>query len=271
MIIKRSERKHQLCGKLILSLTSYPPRFDKLHLTIKTMLNQSIRPDNIILWIARDDMERLPATVTKLAQQYDDFLIRPCDDLRSYKKLVPTLVEYPDAYIVIGDDDVYYPSDWLKKLLDTYEESRTVVANRAHRVKHSNSTILPYKQWDLNCKSGRGCTLMATGVGGVLYPPNCFASDVLNEQLFMSLCSTADDVWFFWMSRTNGYDTVTTAENMNIVNWIGSHETGLAQTNVTKHGNDICIQNRIQHFGFDSIYATFKRDERSTSESDAYD
>ena len=52
--------RHRLPSELIVSLTSYPPRFKTLHLTIKSLLDQTVRPDRIILWIGRGAMDLIP-------------------------------------------------------------------------------------------------------------------------------------------------------------------------------------------------------------------
>ena len=39
-----------------------------------------------------------------------------------------------------------------------------------------------------------------TGVGGVLYPPNCFSKEVLREDVFLNKCPYADDIWFWVMA-----------------------------------------------------------------------
>ena len=44
---------------------------------------------------------------------------------------------------------------------------------------------------------------MPTGNAGVLYPPKCFHSDVLNSKVFMKLCPSTDDIWFKVMSLLN--------------------------------------------------------------------
>ena len=54
-ITHHSKKKHQLPAPLIVSLTSYPVRFKTLPKTLKCLLNQSIIPDKIILWIAYED------------------------------------------------------------------------------------------------------------------------------------------------------------------------------------------------------------------------
>ncbi len=39
-----------------------------------------------------------------------------CEDIKSYKKLIPTLKKYPDAIIVTADDDLIYDNKWLEQL-----------------------------------------------------------------------------------------------------------------------------------------------------------
>ena len=43
-----------------------------------------------------------------------------------------------------------------------------------------------------------------TGVGGVLYPPNCFTSEAIREDIFLKCCPNADDIWFWAMALVRG-------------------------------------------------------------------
>lgn len=47
--------------------------------------------------------------------------IRFCENLRSYKKIIPALQEYPDAILITADDDWLYTQDWLAGLWCPYE------------------------------------------------------------------------------------------------------------------------------------------------------
>ena len=51
--------------KIIVSLTSFPARFEKLHLVIRSLLVQTMPPDAIILYLD-DDVEELPDSLRKL-------------------------------------------------------------------------------------------------------------------------------------------------------------------------------------------------------------
>ena len=81
---------HDLDAPLVVSLTSYPARFGSLHLVLQSLLMQTVRPDRVILWLAAGDETQLTPEITAL-----DVEIRICPNWRSYKKIVPTLLEAP--------------------------------------------------------------------------------------------------------------------------------------------------------------------------------
>ena len=58
--------RHQLPSRLIVSLTSYPARFKTLGLTIRSLLDQTVKPDLIVLWVDHAAMASLPQSVTEL-------------------------------------------------------------------------------------------------------------------------------------------------------------------------------------------------------------
>ncbi len=64
----------------------------------------------------------------------DRLEIRTCAPWRSYKKIVPTLLAHPGAFIATADDDLYYPADWLERLVAAAKGGAGVACLRAHRV-----------------------------------------------------------------------------------------------------------------------------------------
>ena len=111
-------------NELIISLTSYPPRINTACETVKTLLNQSMKANKVILWLAKEQFPNkekdLPVQLLDLTKQ--GLTIKWCKDIKSYKKLIPALAEYPDAVIVTFDDDVLYDENVLKELYDAYSE-----------------------------------------------------------------------------------------------------------------------------------------------------
>ena len=181
--------RHSLPGTLAVTLTSFPPRYPTLGLTLKSLLSQSVAPDRVDLWIAEPDLARLPDTVTSL--QAHGLTIHPCDDLRSYKKIIPALALGAADFLVIADDDVFYPRFWLERIVQSRHLDRTeVVCGRAHRIRLGrDGRPRPYREWESEIPKGAGSSLVfPTGVGGVLYEPGMFHPDVTRIDLFQSLC-----------------------------------------------------------------------------------
>jgi len=244
---RRSAPRHDRSQELIVSLTSYSRRFPTLHLTLRSLLTQSVRPDRVILWLAEADRHMLPTAVEDL--QRDGLEICCCDDLLSFKKIIPTLSIYPEADIVTADDDVYYWSDWLKELITAAERfPGNVVAHRLHKVVFNKQEIRPYRDWPKNIRDQTNDPHnFATGCLGVFYPAGCLHPEVLNRTAFMQLCPEADDVWLYWMARRNNRFEMHSGTRHGLVNWSGSQETSLWNRN--RHANDTQISAMIKTYG----------------------
>ena len=244
---RRPAPRHGRSRELIVSLTSYPGRFSTLHLTLKSLMTQSVRPDRVILWLAEADRHVLPTAVEKL--QRDGLEIRCCDDLLSFKKIIPTLSCYPNADIVTADDDEYYWPDWLRELITAAERfPGNVVAHRLHKMVFDAQGIRPYREWH---KSIEGQTEdphnIAIGCLGVFYPAGCFHPEVLNRAAFMQLCPTGDDLWLYWMVRSNGRFEIHSGSQHGQVSWHSSQKESLWNQNRNK--NDIQINAMIRTYG----------------------
>ncbi|MCQ2744253.1 MAG: glycosyltransferase family 2 protein, partial [bacterium] len=100
-------------NKIIVSLTSYRERFKKLPITIYSLLNQTLKPDKIILWIDNEteDLTTIPYEITRFIK--NGLEIRFVKDIKSYTKAIYAFKEYTDSIIVTADDDIYYRKNWL--------------------------------------------------------------------------------------------------------------------------------------------------------------
>lgn len=246
-------KPHALEAPLIVTLTSYPPRFPTLGATLRSLLDQTIQADRTILWVAEKDLPLLPDDVVALKDV--GLEIRSCADLRSYKKLIPALQAFPGAWFATADDDVYYPPDWLEGLVkEAAVHSRTVIATRAHLARLDESGhLVPYLDWNANTQHLHACLprtrLFPTGVGGVLYPPGAFADAVTDEDAFMRLCPYGDDIWFFWMARLAGTNHARTPAGFELLAWLRSQDVGLFHENQLNSRNDLQIRNMEEAYG----------------------
>lgn len=239
-------RPHGLPAPLVVSLTSYPARFADLHLVLRSLLTQSVAADRVILWLDQGDQDRLPPEVRALGVE-----TRICPDWRSYKKIVPTLADAPDAYVVTADDDLYYPPDWLEGLVARAAAGARVVCHRAHRVVLHEGLPAAYGDWLRNIAAPEaGPLIFPTGVGGVLYAPGVFHADVGDPALFQRLAPLADDVWLYWMHRMAGSRPEKIGGRFRIIEWPGSQTQNLRSTNLSGDGNDRAIAAMLAHYGF---------------------
>lgn len=250
---RRAQARQPLDGKLIVSLTSYPPRFGTLEYTLKTLLTQSIKPDLVVLWIYEQDYKHLPASIITMTGT--DFHIRTTEtNTRSFKKLIPTLGAYPDAYIATADDDVYYPGNWLASLVAALTPgAKEVVGHRGHHITlTADQAIEPYAAWEWEIAASRSvCAdrVLLTGCAGILYPPGSLAPEVMHEDRYMALCPTADDLWFYFMARKNGYTCRVISERFPLHTWSGSQGAALFHENVAGAMNDAAFRNLVGAYG----------------------
>ncbi|HSS38568.1 MAG TPA: glycosyltransferase family 2 protein [Polyangia bacterium] len=245
--------RHALPEQLIVSLTSYPPRFPFLANTVKSLLDQTVKPDRLILWIAAQDADVLPAPLRRLAAYGLEILT--CDDLRSFKKIIPVLERWPDSFVLTADDDLYYPPDWLKTIVDGYSPAQpAIVCRRAHLpTRAPDGRLAPYRDWqheiDMRNDPSPRPGLFPTGIGGVLYYPGSLAPEVTNREAFLALCPRADDVWLYWMGRRAGTRYRQVGGAFTQISWPRSQRVSLRHENVAAGENDRQIRAVEDHYG----------------------
>lgn len=253
---KNNVESHKLPKKLVVSFTSYKPRFATLLPTVLSLLQQKVVPDAIVLWVSSEDYKHIPRSIMKLQGKVNDqgttFEILKTIDTGPYKKIIPTLAHFKDQFVVTADDDIYYPAWWLQHLLEEYTgNDGVIICYRAHEITFSaKNTINPYNEWITNKPNVDRYLGFPVGVGGVFYPPASLDALVTNDDVFLKECPMADDIWLFWMARINGSITKKTRKQFKPICWPESQKVGLIITNVENNGNDQKIQNMLNRFGW---------------------
>ena len=192
--------------QLIISLTSFPERMDGLHLTVGSVLNQTIPADLVVIWLASSQfpngMGDVPSSLKSLLS--NKCQICWCDDMRSYKKLIPSLVEYPEALIVTVDDDIIYERKLMEKLLRGHEKHPDcIIASRVTKF-HSCSGILFNDDGGCSYWKQPSYLNKLVGCGACLYPPKSLDPKVLDYKTAKRLAPTSDDIWFWLMGVKAG-------------------------------------------------------------------
>lgn len=250
--MKRHHSEHA-----IVSLTSHPGRIDTVTPCIQSLLDQTCKPDKIILWLSKEQFpgleQELPDELKKL-QYRSVFEIKWVDDdLKPHKKYYYAMREYPEHPVIIVDDDVIYDNTLIEKLMNSYRKfPHCISCMRANMMMfRSDGTLRKYDGWLMGYQmllDTPSYQLMPTGVGGVLYPPHSIPEDAFNIQDIKETCLFTDDLWLKMHAVSNGYSTVVPKDSSKYREIDGTRETALWRTNVNQNNNDVSIERIVDYF-----------------------
>ncbi|MDR1592752.1 MAG: hypothetical protein LBS16_07755 [Prevotellaceae bacterium] len=245
---------------IIVSLTTYQKRIFDVCLVIESLMEQTLKPNKIVLWLSKDEFndDNIPLVLKK--QRERGLEIGYCQDVRSYTKLIPALQKYPNDLIITVDDDGIYPYDLVENLYNSYKLDKNCVHFcRGYRMQFNRKGCLrTYKKWPTNppeCE--RSFLAFPLGSGGVLYPPHCFHTDILREELFLQLSPTADDVWFKAMTLLNDVPCKKIAYDVRLVGLFNNQDIALETQNVHNRKNDVQIK---QVFDYYSLWDKLRKE-----------
>lgn len=243
-------------SEIIVSLTSYPARIGKVWVTAASLLDQTVKPKRVVLWLAReqfpDGKQGLPANLTRLEERGLD--IRFCEeDLRSHKKYYYAFREFPDQYILTADDDIIYPPRHIEKLWDKQQEfPGCICCHYGHVITFKeDGSIAPYEDWrgGVDGYTKPSLRLMPVGCNGVLYPPHSMPEELFNKENIRKYCLSADDIWLKAMGVLNGVGAVTCNQGALVYFGVpGAGKTGLYRENTSGQRNNEAIRNVFSNY-----------------------
>ncbi|MBO4525076.1 MAG: hypothetical protein IKX53_04775 [Bacteroidales bacterium] len=192
---------------LIVTLTTHGRRIHSVYLAIESLFGQSCKPNRVVLYLSKDEFCDADLPVSLQRQRARGLEVRYVQDVGPHTKLVPALQEFPDALLLVTDDDIIYPFDLVERLLRLHRDHPCDVCATITRTlqcegrKFKQFESMPFNYLDEAVSSKK---FLAEGFGGVLYPPHCLHPDVVREDLFRKLAPTADDLWFKAMELRQG-------------------------------------------------------------------
>ena len=207
--------------RLILSITTIPPRFPYLLENLKCLLEQTAAVESINLYIPRtyrrftyspEDIPTLPEGV--VLHMIDE-------DLGPATKVLPACKQYKDqdVFILFGDDDKVYDKNWAQCFLDAAKQLPghaicaegyfinwdTPEANEHwDSTRHPKATfveknfryrllrILSLGNWKPSKGVSSGYVDILSGWGGVMIRPDFFDEETFN---IPDILWTVDDIW----------------------------------------------------------------------------
>lgn len=194
---KEKTREH----KIIVSLTSFPKRINYVWLPIRSILENSCSPDNVILWLSEEQfpkgLKSLPKNLRRLTKAGLEIRF-VSGDIKSHKKYYYAYKEYYNDLVLLIDDDLIYPSYFISNLYNKWKISNhpCVIFNYAQKIYDEFGNFIEPANWiDIFTEDEDSKKLMAGSGGGLLLCPNTLSKLITNKELFLKLTPYSDDYW----------------------------------------------------------------------------
>lgn len=181
--------------RLVVTLTTIPQRASQIKYTLRSLRDQTWPADMILLaWPSRslrtgDRYPPPPAVGSGVA-------VVPCEDIGPATKLLPALKLEPRSLIVVVDDDLIYPADFLETLLRAHRSDPS--AAWGYRGVNLDPTIDP-RDFDhvfATAVAQPTAVDVLFGTWGYLIPPEAFDHAVHDIENAPPQIRWVDDIWF---------------------------------------------------------------------------
>ena len=235
--------------KVLISLTSYPRRIPYAIRSIETLMHQTVKVDEIHLNLSKDEFKGGSNDLLGLVKEIESagvYVDWREDNLRPHNKYYWIMKDRPDDIVITVDDDIVYPPTLVQSLLGGYyRHPNAIISNRTHIItSESPDRLTPYRTWVMEqteIVDEPRFDLLATGVGGVLYPPGIFDEGAFDLRAIKESSLLADDLWLLIQEARLHIPVVNTPAFPGLYYVPGSQEEGLYVENLENGRNDVIL------------------------------
>ena len=239
--------KNEVNLEFIISLTSFPERIQTVDKVISSILQTTVdkRLYKIVLVLSLEEFPNkekdLPRQLINVVNSNDnvEILWHP-RNIRSHKKLIPTLKKYPNIPILCIDDDIERNSEWLQMFIDDHRRyPKSIITMRCDYHIHKDLTMK--NEYDNFIKNVPLSSVVndyrpANGCGGIFYPANTFVDkEFFNEDLLMRLSPSSDEMWQFCFNVMNDQEIRRTSKFFSVSCIPGTQKKSLHEENKLKY------------------------------------
>lgn len=201
---------------IILSMTTWPPRYkdamEAMYRIVEQRDADRLRDDvHCVLVLSKEECKENVREANEL-KAYMDWLgvevIYDSGNIRSHKKLIPTIEQYPDYPVLVVDDDGLQAEHWLSTFVADHRKHPTdiIYGMSLSRVFLFDGKIVDdYGNIPHTIQiPGEVSTdkKPASGASGTLYPAHTFTDPrFFDRKLMMRLSPTSDEVWSFAFAK----------------------------------------------------------------------
>lgn len=189
-----------------ISITSISSRLDLLVRTLRILLNQTLKPSGIYVYLSKEPYgldegcSDIPKDLKLLFATEPLLHLRWTENTGPYRKLLPFAKEFPNTPVLVLDDDTKYIPECVERAWNLWNQHKCCIAFRATVLDLSTA----YMTWP-NAAGQKAITLFTKGNGGVVYHTSWFQdSRIQDPSNYLSIAPLADDVWFnAWRIQQN--------------------------------------------------------------------
>ena len=264
--------------RIVVSLTSIPPRFAGLQDCLRALLLQTAQIDEIALYLP-PNYRRFPGAVAP-PQVPAGVTLKPADkDYGPATKVLPAVAEYAgtDTLILFGDDDKVYCPNWAQNLIDCAKEHPdscvTAVGSRLSEFsagpwapprapaarfvqkdwKYRAKRAASFGRWKPERVQGAGHVDLLCGWGGCAVRPDFFGQEAFD---IPDILWTVDDIWLSGCLERHGVPIWLEPPDTSSIPQRGANDTNdhaLRSLTYKQHNraaaNEACIRYFRQRYG----------------------
>ena len=235
-------------GGPVVSLTTYGKRIGMVHYAIESIARGSIRPSRLILWLDDEALiQNLPAPIRRLQKR--GLEVKSCKNFGCHKKYYPYVESQQtfDVPLATADDDILYPRDWLKRLVEANREYPGAVnCYRARMMAMDENGIGKYLDWKHCNSTTMSFRHISLGCMGAIYPPLFLLALKRAGTDFETCCPKGDDLWLHVQALRAGFKVRQILPQLPYFAFQaipGTERSSLSHENVTYgDGNDCQIR-----------------------------
>lgn len=164
--------------KVIVSFTTHSVRVKNVARTIFSIFRGTFKDIQIVMTLYKDDVKLITPDLQLLIDNGVVELLIADKDLGPHLKYFYAMQKYRGLPVITIDDDILYPENMVEVLYKNYLTNKgCIIARRSFYITKTNGVLDSYHVW-LKHFTGLVLTpthkIFATGIGGILYPADCF-------------------------------------------------------------------------------------------------
>lgn len=201
-------------------MTTWPPRFAVAQQAMAAIVEQ-VKEANLqervhpVLVVSEEEV-CFSKTRKEACELMDEMtwlgveVIIDSGNIRSHKKLMPTLEKYPNNPILVVDDDNTQWPGWLKTFVRDHDKhpNDIIYGQSLSHVELQGDKIVEVREQSIPFENAGKVTYNmkpANGAAGTLYPAHTFTDPrFFDRELFMRLSPTSDETWQWAFAKIAG-------------------------------------------------------------------